>query len=74
MRLRTSTPRPAQVRRAVRRVLDDPTYARASRRLGERITASPGTVGVVDVVEATAAAADPALAPGRAPAPAPRTV
>ena len=32
MRLRTSTPRPAQVRRAVRRLLDDPAYTRAAAR------------------------------------------
>ncbi|MBD5784876.1 glycosyltransferase family 1 protein [Cellulosimicrobium terreum] len=51
VRLRTNEPRPAQVRRAVRRVLDEPGYARASTRLGERIAASPGTDGVVDVVE-----------------------
>ncbi|WP_069385561.1 glycosyltransferase [Cellulosimicrobium cellulans] len=51
VRLRTNAPRPARVRRAVRRVLDDPSYARASTRLGERIAASPGTDGVVDVVE-----------------------
>jgi UDP:flavonoid glycosyltransferase YjiC (YdhE family) len=35
----------------VRRLLDDPSYARASARLGERIAASPGEDGVVDVVE-----------------------
>lgn len=51
VRLRTSRPRPARVRRAVRRLLDDPSYARASARLGERIAASPGEDGVVDVVE-----------------------
>ncbi|MCB7135923.1 glycosyltransferase [Cellulosimicrobium marinum] len=51
VRLRTNEPAPAQVRRAVRRVLDDPAYARASARLGARIAASPGTDGVVDEVE-----------------------
>ncbi|MBD8078485.1 glycosyltransferase [Cellulosimicrobium arenosum] len=51
VRLRTNQPRPAQVRRAVRRVLDDAAYAAASARIGERIAASPGTDGVVDVVE-----------------------
>ena len=56
VRLRTSTPRPAQVRRAVRRLLDDPAYARASAALGERIAASPGEDGVVDVVEEVVAA------------------
>ncbi|WP_251152753.1 glycosyltransferase [Cellulosimicrobium sp. Marseille-Q4280] len=57
VRLRTNEPRPGQVRRAVRRVLDDPAYARASARLGERIAASPGTDGVVDVVEGLVGAA-----------------
>lgn len=51
VRLRTNEPRPAQVRRAVRRVLDDTAYAAASARIGERIAAAPGTDGVVDVVE-----------------------
>ncbi|PTU57432.1 glycosyl transferase [Sphaerisporangium cinnabarinum] len=51
VRLRTSTPRPAQVRRAVRRLLDDPSYTRAAARLGERIAAAPGEDGVVAVVE-----------------------
>ncbi|MFD4992364.1 glycosyltransferase [Cellulosimicrobium cellulans] len=56
LRLRTSTPRPAQVRRAVRRLLADSSYARASARIGERIAASPGEDGVVDVVEEVVAA------------------
>jgi len=60
LRLRTNAPRPAQVRRAVRRLLDDPSYARASARLGDRIAASPGTDGVVDVVEALAGQPVPA--------------
>ncbi|MDF9877058.1 hypothetical protein [Cellulosimicrobium cellulans] len=51
-----STPRPAQVRRAVRRLLADPSYARAGGRIGERIAASPGEDGVVDVVEEVVAA------------------
>lgn len=64
VRLRTNTPRPAQVRRAVRRVLGDPAYARASARLGERIAASPGADGVVDVVEDLAASTVPAARAG----------
>lgn len=56
VRLRTSTPRPGQVRRAVRRLLDDPSYARASQRLGEHIAASLGEAGVADVVEEVVAA------------------
>ncbi len=56
VRLRTSTPRPGQVRRAVRRLLADPSYARASQRLGEHIAASPGEAGVADVVEEVVAA------------------
>ncbi len=61
VRLRTNRPRPAHVRRAVRRLLDDPSYARASARLGERIAASPGEDGVVDVVEEVTAAREAGL-------------
>lgn len=55
VRLRTNAPRPAQVRRAVRRVLDDPAFATASAGLGARVASSPGTDGVADVVEDLAA-------------------
>ena len=51
IRLGTSTPTVAQVRSAVQRILGDPSYARASRAIGDAIATSPGPVGFVDDVE-----------------------
>nr|WP_241728621.1 nucleotide disphospho-sugar-binding domain-containing protein [Nocardioides zeae] len=51
IRLGTSTPTVAQVRAAVQRILGDPSYARASRAIGDAIATSPGPVGFVDDVE-----------------------
>lgn len=51
VRLKTGRPTPEQVRRAVRRVLDDPAYAERSARIGAAIRRSPGVPGLVDLVE-----------------------
>jgi UDP:flavonoid glycosyltransferase YjiC (YdhE family) len=49
--LRTGRPTATAVRRAVRRVLADPTYAASSARIGEAIRASRGADGLVADVE-----------------------
>ena len=50
--LRTGTPTPRAIGRAVRNVLADPRYAASSRRLGESIARSRGAGGLVDDVTA----------------------
>ncbi|SDD04177.1 glycosyltransferase [Nocardioides lianchengensis] len=52
VRLKTGRPTPEQVRRAVRRLLDDPSYASRSAAIGAAIRRSPGVPGLVDLVEA----------------------
>ena len=49
--LRTGRPSPTAIRKAVRRVLADPSYAAASARLGSAIRASSGAEGLVTDVE-----------------------
>ncbi len=49
--LRTGRPTGAAVRRAVRRVLADPSYAAAAARVGAAIRESAGAEGLVDDVE-----------------------
>lgn len=58
--LGTSTPTADQVRTAVRRVLDDPAYAAASRRIGASIATSPGVDGLVRDLEGALAGGRPA--------------
>ncbi|WDG18749.1 nucleotide disphospho-sugar-binding domain-containing protein [Microbacterium sp. Clip185] len=50
--LRTGRPSPSQIARAVDRVLADPRFAAASRRIGERIAMAGGAPALVDDVEA----------------------
>ncbi|ARJ06734.1 glycosyl transferase [Cnuibacter physcomitrellae] len=50
--LRTGRPTPDQVGTAVRRLLDDPSFARRSAALGASISAARGARGLVDDVEA----------------------
>jgi UDP:flavonoid glycosyltransferase YjiC (YdhE family) len=49
--LRTGRPSAQMIRRAVRRVLADPTYAKASARIGAAIRSSPGADGLVADLE-----------------------
>lgn len=48
--LKTNRPTPEMISRAVRDVLADPSYRRASARVGQAIKKSPGVAGVVDLV------------------------
>ena len=48
--LRTQRPSPKTVRRAVDRVLADPSYRRASTRIGAEILVAPGAAGVETVI------------------------
>ncbi|WP_345752175.1 glycosyltransferase [Microbacterium rhizophilus] len=48
--LKTRSPKPAAVRRAVRRVLGDPRYREAAARIGSDIAAAPGLAGVEAVI------------------------
>jgi MGT family glycosyltransferase len=50
--LRTGRPSADQVGRAVTKILDDPRYAAASRRIGESIARAGGAPALVDDVEA----------------------
>lgn len=52
VRLKTGRPTPEQVRRGVRRLLDDASYAERSATIGAAIRRSPGVPGLVDLVEA----------------------
>lgn len=52
--LRTGRPSPEQMGAAVRRVLDDPWFARRSAEIGAAIGAARGVRGLVDDVEAAA--------------------
>ena len=51
-RLRTDTPTPAALRRAVRAVLDDPGYRRAARRIADRMATTRGVHHLADIVDA----------------------
>ena len=66
LRLKTGRPTPEQVRGAVRRLLDDPSYAARSAAIGASIRRSPGVTGLVDLVESALSerAASPAPGPG----------
>jgi MGT family glycosyltransferase len=48
--LKTQRPGPKAIRRAVHRVITDPSYRTASARLGVEIAASPGAAGVENVI------------------------
>ena len=50
--LRTQRPSPAQLRRGVERVLAEPSYRQAARRIGDEIAASPGAAGFAREVDA----------------------
>lgn len=50
-RIKTNTPTPAAIRKAVRTVLHDQEYRDAARRLAEQIAASRGIHGLADIVE-----------------------
>ncbi len=50
--LRDERPAPARIRRGVERVLRDPRFRLAARRLGNEIAASSGARGFVDAVDA----------------------
>ena len=50
-RIRTDTPTPAAVRRAVRAVLDDPRHRRAARRMAERMAATRGVHRLAEIVD-----------------------
>lgn len=54
--IRTRHPSPQQVRRLVRRLLDEPSYAARSRDLREEIARCPGLDGAVRIVTEAAAA------------------
>ncbi|UJP11338.1 glycosyltransferase [Microbacterium sp. KUDC0406] len=49
--LRRQRPAPAQLRRAVDRVLQDPSYRRAAERIGADIAAAPGASGFAALVD-----------------------
>ena len=49
--LRTNRPAPAAIAKAVDRVLADPSYRAAARRIGERIRAADGVNGILPLVE-----------------------
>ncbi|MFN8132145.1 MAG: glycosyltransferase [Solirubrobacteraceae bacterium] len=51
-RIRTEQPRPQQLRRAIRAVLDDPSYKAASGRIAADMAAAPGVEGLFRVVDA----------------------
>jgi UDP:flavonoid glycosyltransferase YjiC (YdhE family) len=48
--LKTRSPKPASLRRAVRRALDDARYREASARIATQIAAAPGVAGVEAVI------------------------
>jgi MGT family glycosyltransferase len=50
-RIRTETPTPAAVRRAVRAVLDDHQYRAAARRIAERMAATRGVHRLAEIVD-----------------------
>jgi UDP:flavonoid glycosyltransferase YjiC (YdhE family) len=50
-RIRTDTPTPSQVRRAVRAVLDDPRYRTAATGMAARMAAAPGLAKLDEVVD-----------------------
>lgn len=50
-RLRTESPAPAALRRAVRAVLDDPGYRQAARRIADRMATTRGTDHLAEVVD-----------------------
>jgi UDP:flavonoid glycosyltransferase YjiC (YdhE family) len=56
-RIRTDSPSPAAVRRAVRAVLRDPRYRRAARGMADRMATSRGTDQLAEVVDALIAEA-----------------
>ena len=49
--LHSGHPTPTASRQAVRQILAEPSYAAASRRVGDRIAASPGIDGLAEQVE-----------------------
>jgi UDP:flavonoid glycosyltransferase YjiC (YdhE family) len=52
--LRTSRPKVAVIRRAVRRVLSDPSYRNAAAVLRDEIAVSPGVAGLDELIEQVA--------------------
>ncbi len=50
--LKTGRPKPAAIRDAVHKVLNDDRYSAGSRRIGAAIAASPGVDGLIDEMEA----------------------
>ncbi|WP_415093956.1 glycosyltransferase [Micropruina sp.] len=59
VKLRSQRPTPDELRKAVGRVLADPSYARAAQRVGAEIVASPGAAGFARVVDDAICAASP---------------
>ncbi len=53
--LRTQRPTPAQLRRAVDRVLADPAFRQAAQRVAAEIAEAPGTAGFLHTVDAVIA-------------------
>ena len=58
--LRTNTPSDAQVAEAVDRVLAEPSYRDAARRLGAEIAAAPGVAGILPIIDGTPVRCEPA--------------
>lgn len=59
VRLRHQRPTPEELRKAVGRVLADPSYAQAAQRVGAEIVASPGAAGFARVVDEAICAVSP---------------
>ncbi|PJJ73320.1 UDP:flavonoid glycosyltransferase YjiC (YdhE family) [Diaminobutyricimonas aerilata] len=49
--LRSNRPSEEAIRQAVRRVLGEPSYRAASRRIGDDIAAAPGVAGILPLIE-----------------------
>jgi UDP:flavonoid glycosyltransferase YjiC (YdhE family) len=64
--LRRHTPKPARIRRAVRRVLGDPRYRRRAREIGEGFARFDAAPTAADLLEHLARSARPARADSRA--------
>ena len=53
-RIRTESPKPRSLRRAIRRVLHEPRYRDASRRIAADMAAAPGLDGLIATIDAVA--------------------